>query len=334
MEAVANARTVYIDTGAIEEYLSWINTLKFMKVSNSEIDNTSFAVAEKKYFEAKNADHIISELSKYLDKFPQGIHKLKANYYLADVFFNIKKNKKAVVYYQNILREELNEFTEEALTKSSQIYLQNKEFEKAILILNRLEKEAYATENIFFAQRNLMRAYYETDAFKLALEYARRILLKDKLETKLTQEAKIMIARSSLKIEDFYTAEKYYTDLEKNASGKLKAETLYHLSLFKNRQKEYIQSNEIVQNLIANYSSHKYWAVKSYIIMGKNYYGLEDVYQATFVLENIMKNFKQFENIVKEAETELKLIKQKEAKTNNSVSIEMNETTQKKDLKK
>ena len=68
--------------------------------------------------------------------------------------------------------------------------------------------------------------------------------------------------------------------------------------------------------------------------MGKNYYGLEDVYQATFVLESIMKNFKQFENIVKEAETELKLIKQKEAKTNNSVSIEMNETTQKKDLKK
>ena len=334
MEAVANARTIYIDTGAIEEYISWINTLKFMKVSNSEIDNTSFAVAEKKYFEAKNADHIISELSKYLDKFPQGIHKLKANYYLADVFFNIKKNKKAVVYYQNILGEELNEFTEEALTKSSQIYLQNKEFEKAILILNRLEKEAYATENIFFAQRNLMRAYYETDAFKLALEYARRILLKDKLETKLTQEAKIMIARSSLKIEDFYTAEKYYTDLEKNASGKLKAETLYHLSLFKNRQKEYIQSNEIVQNLIANYSSHKYWAVKSYVIMGKNYYGLEDVYQATFVLENIMKNFKQFENIVKEAETELKLIKHKEAKINNSVSLEMNETAQKKDLKK
>ena len=68
--------------------------------------------------------------------------------------------------------------------------------------------------------------------------------------------------------------------------------------------------------------------------MGKNYYGLEDVYQATFVLENIMKNFKQFENIVKEAETELKLIKQKEAKTNNSVSLEMNETAQKKDLKK
>jgi len=334
MEAVANARTVYIDTGAIEEYISWMNTLKFIKVSNSEIDNTSFAVAEKKYFDSKNVNQILSALIKYKDKFPDGIHKLKVNYYLADVYFKIKKNKKAIVYYQNILEEELNEFTEEALSKLSQIYLQNKEFENAILILNRLEKEAYVTENIFFAQSNLMRAYYETNAFNLTLIYARKILLKDKLETKLTQEAKIMIARSSLKIEDFYTAEKYYTDLEKSTSGKLKAEALYHLSFFKNRQKEYSESNEIVQNLIANYSSHKYWAVKSYIIMGKNYYGLEDAYQATFVLENIIKNFKQFKNIVIEASNELRLIKQNEAKTNNSVSIEMIETDQKKDLKK
>ena len=44
--------------------------------------------------------------------------------------------------------------------------------------------------------------------------------------------------------------------------------------------------------------------------MGKNYYGLEDVYQATFVLENIIKNFKQFEDIVEEAEKELKNIKE------------------------
>ena len=39
--------------------------------------------------------------------------------------------------------------------------------------------------------------------------------------------------------------------------------------------------------------------------MGKNYYGLKDVYQATFVLENVIKNFKQYEDIVNEAETEL-----------------------------
>jgi hypothetical protein len=53
--------------------------------------------------------------------------------------------------------------------------------------------------------------------------------------------------------------------------------------------------------------------------MGKNYYGLKDVYQATFVLENVIKNFKQFDDIINEAEKELNLIKTNEAKTNNSV---------------
>ena len=54
--------------------------------------------------------------------------------------------------------------------------------------------------------------------------------------------------------------------------------------------------------------------------MGKNYYGLKDIYQATFVLENIIKNFKKFDDIVLEAEEELKKIKENEAKTNNSVT--------------
>ena len=54
--------------------------------------------------------------------------------------------------------------------------------------------------------------------------------------------------------------------------------------------------------------------------MAKNYYGLKDVYQATYVLENIIKNFKQFNDIILEAESELSKIKEKEAKTNNSVT--------------
>lgn len=326
IEAVANARNIYIDTDNIEAYTSWINSLKFINISNSDIDKTTFAVAEKKYFDSKNADSIISSLLKYIQKFPNGIHKLKANYYLADVFFKIKETQKAIVYYQIVLEEKPNEFSEDALTKLSQLFLQKKEFDNAIPILNRLEQEAYATENILFAQKNLMKGYYETNAFEFALAYAKKILLRDKLEIKLAHEAKLIIARSSIKTEDFETAEKYYIDLKKNTSGKFKAEALYYISFFKNRQKKYRESNEVIQDLIANYSSHKYWAVKSYIIMGKNYYGLEDIYQATFVLENIITNFKQFEDIIEETEKELKFIKLNEAKTNNSVSVDKNKT--------
>ena len=56
--------------------------------------------------------------------------------------------------------------------------------------------------------------------------------------------------------------------------------------------------------------------------MGKNFYRLNDAYQATVVLEMVIKNFKdqeQHKEAVAEAETELQKIKTTEAKTNASV---------------
>ncbi|MCL7763644.1 tetratricopeptide repeat protein [Polaribacter sp. Z014] len=319
-EAVANARNIYIDNGNLNDYVSWVSGLKFINITNSDLDNTTFAVAEKKYFEAKDGNEIIRAISKYTISFPEGIHKLKANYYLADILFKEKQFDKAIPYYQNVLEEGQNEYSEDSLAKLAQIFLEKNEFENAIQILDRLELEAYTTENVLFAQSNLMKGYYETKAYEQAITYAKKILAKDKLNDQLENDAKIIIARASFINKDFYTAEEYYTELESKASGELKAEALYYNAYFKNQQKEYADSNKTVQNLIANYSSYKYWAVKSYIIMGKNYYGLKDVYQATFVLENIIKNFTQFKDIVEEAKQELKIIKENEAKTNNSVT--------------
>lgn len=104
------------------------------------------------------------------------------------------------------------------------------------------------------------------------------------------------------------------------ATGELKAECLYYNAFFLNDHKDYQGSNEAIQDLIANYSTYKYWGVKSYIIMAKNYYALKDAYQATYILENIVKNFSQYKDLVEEAKNELISIKNKEAKTNESIT--------------
>lgn len=330
LEAVANARNIYIDEGNVEDYVEWIKTLKFININNSDLDNTAFAAAEKKYFESKDGNDIIATLTKYTQQFPDGIHRLKSNYYLADVLYKVKEFDRAIAYYEVVLEEEQNEYSEVALSKLSQIYLNKDQFNNALPLLDRLEQEAYVTENVLFAQSNLMKGYYETEAFDLAIEYAKKLLLRGKLEKSLEYDAKLIIARAAFKDGDLFTAEEFYTEIERNATGELKAEALYYSAFFKNQQKDYQASNKVVQKLIADYSAYKYWAVRSYIIMGKNYYGLKDVYQATFVLENIIKNFKQYEDLVAEAEKELNIIKTNEAKTNNSVSPVEEKTTDKK----
>lgn len=320
LEAVANARNIYIDDGNIEDYVNWIKSLKFININNSDLDNTAYAAAEKKYFESKNGEEIITALTKYTQAYPDGIHRLKANYYLADVLYKIKELDRAIPHYNIVLEEEQNEFSEDALYKLSLIFLDKNQFNNALPLLDRLEQEAYVAENVLFAQSNLMKGYYEIQAFDLAIEYAKKLLLRGKLEKSLEYDAKLIIARAAFKDGDLYTAEDFYKEIEKNATGKLKAEALYYNAFFKNKQDDFTASNKIVQQLIANYSAYKYWAVRSYIIMGKNYYGLDDVYQATFVLENIIKNFTEFEEIVEEAQQELTTIKNNESKKNNSVS--------------
>lgn len=320
LQAVTNARNIYIDNGNVDEYARWVGTLKFVNVTNSDLDNTSFAAAEKKYFAAENDTEIIDVLSKYTRNFPEGIHKLKANFFLAETLYKTAEFDKAITNYQVVLKAAQNEYSEESLNKLSQIYLSKEEFSKALPLLSRLEQEAYKNENIIYAQSNLMKGYYETKDYDVAIKYAKKVLLKDKLDASLEYDAKIIIARASFLTNDLTTAEEFYKEVESNESGELKAEALYYSAFFKNMQKEYLESNKVVQKLIADYSAYKYWGVKSYVVMAKNYYGLKDVYQATFVLENVIKNFKQFDDIIKEAQSELDKIKEIEAKTNNSIT--------------
>lgn len=319
LEAVRNAKNIYVDEDNLDAYVAWTKTLNFINVSDTELENSSFAIAERKYFESKHKSSLLS-LKKYLKSFPNGKNKLKATYYLADILFKDKLYEEASKNYKIVLDAGQSELSEDVLAKLSQIYLQQEDFASALPLLEKLEQEAYITENILFAQSNLMKGYSETKAYDLALEYAKKILNKNKIDTNLRLDAITIIAKTSFINEDFATAEEYYKEVEQEATGVLKAESLYYNAYFKNINKAYESSNKVVQELIADYSAYKYWGVKSYVIMAKNYYSLQDAYQATFILENVIKNFTQFDDIVKEAQNELSKIKENEAKTNNSIT--------------
>ncbi len=320
IQAVGNAKNIYIDENRLDEYVQWINTLSFVKVSEDELDNSTFQIAEKNYLQGLNQGIIIRNLDRYLTKYPKGNHFIKANFYLGNVLFEQKEYPKAKPYFLAVIKEGITEYREISLAKISQIYLELDDIYEAIPYLEKLELEAYETSNVVFAQSNLMKAYYRTKSYKEALNYAKKVTAKDPIDDILLLDAKVIIARTSYKTEDFDTSREYFENIEKEAKGELKAEAMYYNALFAFEDEDYTGSNTIIQNLISNYANYKYWGVKSYMIMAKNYYKLQDAYQATFILENIIKNFTQYEDLVKEAKTELKIIKENEAKTNTSIT--------------
>ena len=53
--------------------------------------------------------------------------------------------------------------------------------------------------------------------------------------------------------------------------------------------------------------------------MANNYYELKDAFQATYILESVIKNFAEFDDVVEDAKKELNRIKTEQSKTNESV---------------
>jgi len=274
--------------------------------------------AEKQYLQ-NNHSKSVSSFKKYLLNFPKGLHALQANFYLAQSLFSEDKHQETIPHYSYVIEQQQNEFTENALSRLSLVYLENNLWQKAIPVLERLEKEADLPQNRTFSQSNLMKGYYENKEYSKAVTYAEMVLKNSKLENRVKSDAQIIIARSAIKTNNETKARNAYNEVEKIASGELKAEALYYNAYFENKDGSHRVSNQIVQKIASDYSAYKYWAAKGLIIMANNYYELNDAYQATYILESVIKNFAQFNDVTEEAKTALTKIKTEAAKTNESV---------------
>ena len=317
-QAVKNTRQIYVDIGKVDEYASWVKDIDFVNVTDAELDNDTYESAEKQYLQ-NNHKKAIESFTKYLETFPKGLHSLHANFYLAQSLFSENQHAKSVPYYTFVINQERNEFTESSLATLSQIHLENTNWNSAIPLLERLESEANLPQNITFAQSNLMKGYYENKEFDKAVDYAELVLKNTKLEDRIKSDAHVIIARSAIQTEDLEKARGAYKEVEKIASGELKAEALFYDAYFENRDGSFRVSNEIVQKISSDYSAYKYWGAKGLILMATNYYELNDAYQATYILESVLKNFGEFDDVVEEATKELNRIKTEEAKTNESI---------------
>jgi len=321
VQAVSTVRLIYIDLGRVDEYATWVRTLDYVEVTDVDLDNTMYLAAEKPYLD-NETDKAIRQFNKYLNQFPNGIHNLKAHFYLAQLYYKKDLFDNAKPHYKAVVEASKSEYTEQAMVKLCEIYLGTSNWENAIPVLKRLELQADYPQNIIYAQSNLMNAYYQTEDYSKAESYAEKVLENAKLDNKVKSDAKLIIARSAIKTGNESKAKTAYAEVEKLATGSVAAEALFYNGYFKNKEGKYEASNTTIQKLAKDYGSYKLFSAKGLVVMAKNFYALGDAFQATYILESVISNFPEFEDVVQEAQEELNKIKAEEAKTNSSIETD------------
>jgi len=319
LEAVSTARLIYVDSGKVDEYATWVRTLDFVAVTDADLDNDTYDAAFKQYSQ-NNAKNAITGFAGYVSKFPNGMHALEANFYLAQLYYTEGSETKSIANYQFVIDQPRNEFTEQALNRLAQIYLKAKDCDKAIPVLVRLESEADFPQNKNFAQANLMKCYYDKKDYDNSVVSAEKVLENPKADAGVKADAQIIVARAAIQTGNEDKAKTAYAKLATTSKGELAAEALYYDAYFKTKEGKFDASNTAVQKLAKSYSAYKYYGAKGLVLMAKNFYGLKDSYQATYILDNVINNFTDYPDVVEEAKKELNAIKLEESKTNSSIN--------------
>ena len=320
-QAVATARLIYIDLGKVDEYAAWVRTLDYVEVTDADLDNATYQAAEKQYLDG-DTNEAIKQFNGYVNAFPSGLHAVQSHFYLAQLYFKKELKENAAPHYKYVVETSRSEFTEEALLRLSQITLENKKWNEAIPVLKRLENESNFPQNTVFAQSNLMQANYQLNNYDEAVAYAEKVLSHSNLDNKVKSDAHVIIARSAIKTGNKDKAKTAYEQVELTATGETAAEALYYKTYFLHKEGKYEDSNKTAQRLAKDYSGYKYYGAKGLVVMAKNFNALGDAFQATYILESVIKNFSNYDDVVTEAQDELNKIKTEQAKTNASIQPE------------
>jgi TolA-binding protein len=322
-QAVQTAKLIYVDLGEVDAYAQWVRGLEYVEVSDQELEAASYDAAEKQYLEG-NAARAEKAFASSLDQFPNGRRHLEARFRLATLYFDRGEPDKALGYFRAVAQSGAGEMAEQSLTRVCEILVSEGSYDEVVPYLQRLEEVADIPQNRTYAQSNLMKAFYGQGDYEKVMEYAGKVLANPSLDERIRSDARLMTARAALKTGDSQSARRAYAEVLRTGGRESRAEALYYKAFFAREDGDPEGSNQALQELVRDYASYREWGGKGLVLMALNFDQLDDVFQATYILESVVANFTDYPEITAEAGRELTRIKSREAARNASVKPEGN----------
>ena len=321
-QALTTIEQIYVDLGEVTTYAAWLKKSKLTGFDNSQIDDLSFDAAQKRYID-KDQNGAIRLLEKYLNNFPDGAHTFQSRVFLSELYQEKNELEKAIPHLKYILDQPINEWTEMALVQLANVYLILGKSSEAIGPLKRLASNYLESKNQRFAHSNLMQIYFEAKDYNNALTEAKLLLADPELEVDLKSKALVIKGRSEIALSRLAEAKNTFAALKSIAISQAHlAEALYFEAFFLNMDKQYQSSNERLQDLVKNYPSFAEISARGLLLMAQNFLALDDDYQANYILNFLINNFKSYPDLIHEAQELLENLKSDAAETNASITTD------------
>ena len=290
-DALAAIESIYQTRNEPEEYIAYIETIgKGATKTADEKEDMIFNSAEQ-IFLSDNYERALVSLKSYLDKYPDGRHTYKADFYMAESYKNLGKLDQACDSYRKVIVEGEGSFVELSMLNFSNLSYKLENWEDAYGGYSSLFASALLDNNKFVAVTGMMRSAYKGHDWAKAIENAEHVIYDSRSDDALKVEAEYIKAKSYLASSRREEAFKVMERLAEDVSGAYGAECAYMLI-----QDSYDKGDfEEVENKVYAFSdagtSQIYWLAKSFVTLGDSFVERGDLEQAKATFESVRDGY-------------------------------------------
>ncbi len=288
-DALFGLKNIYVDLGRIDEYSDFVDGLEgdVPRITVNEKDSLSYIAAEKLYMSA-NCQEAKPAFEKYLTGFPQGGYRINASFYLGDCYYQSREYDKAKVYFDDVIKQPKNRFTEQALLGNARIAVSQKDYESTIAHYDKLTKISSSPANIKEAKIAIMKAWYVQNNFTRALDASKEVLALSGLTDENKRLATFIKARCLQQNGRGALALELYKELSVEVLSPQGAESKFRVAGILYDQKKYDDAEKVILEFSSKSTSHDYWIARSFILWADIFAQRKNYFQAIETLQSII----------------------------------------------
>lgn len=290
-DALAAIESIYQTRNEPEEYIAYIEGIgRGTSKTADEKEDMIFNSAEQ-IFLSENYERALVSLRSYLDKYPDGRHGYKADFYMAESYRCLGLSEQACDSYRRVIENGTGSFVELSMLKFSDISYRLERWEDAYGGYSSLYSSALLDNNKFLAVVGMMRAAFKGHMWARAIENVDRVMYDTRSDGNLKTEAEYVKAKSYLatsrRTEAFALLEKLADDV----SGPYGAEAAYMLILDCYDRGDFDKVKEMVYAFADAGSGQMYWLAKSFIVLGDSFAETGELEQAKATFESVRDGY-------------------------------------------
>lgn len=288
-DALENVKVIYIEEGKADDYVAYMRQ-SGKQISVSTEDSLSYAAAETQLASGYTPT-ALSALNNYLQKFPNGVYAIDANFYKGEIYYGKKDWNNALSGYEFVAANAPNKYAEKAILNTARIYFfELKNYPKAETYFIQLNQVASSQEDKLEAMRGLLRSQYQLEKWTEAVANAKELVNAKGSSTDDKALANMAIAKSyeingqyDLAIANF----KSVIQLTKSA---LAAEARYEIANCWFALNKLSDAEKSAFEVINKSGSYDFWVTKAYILLGDIYFEQKDYFNAKATFQSIVDN--------------------------------------------